>query len=87
MDIVPVFGSVYGTWCLFYEAIFHKLAPKEVILLVETAFSCVRSFKLTLWLVPWLPWFGRACGSARRPEKPEQEFNLRRVFKATFGSL
>ena len=34
-DIGPVFGSVYATWHLFYEAIFHKLAQKEVILLVK----------------------------------------------------
>ena len=34
-DVVPIFGSVYETWRLFYGAIFHKLAPKEVILLVK----------------------------------------------------
>ena len=34
-DVVPIFGSVYETWRLFYGAIFKKLTPKEVILLVK----------------------------------------------------
>ena len=38
LDFGPVFGSVYATWRLFCEAISHKLAQKEVILLIKLPF-------------------------------------------------
>ena len=38
-NVVPILGSVYATWHLYYRAIFHKQTPKEVILLVKLPFS------------------------------------------------
>ena len=56
-DIVPILGSVYATWRLYYGAIFHKHTPEEVILLAKLPFFCVWLLNLTLGLVPWLSWF------------------------------
>ena len=59
-DVVPILGSVYATWRLYYGAIFHKQTPKEVILLVKLPSSVLSYLNLPLWLVPWHYWSGRA---------------------------
>ena len=43
---------------------------------------CKVTFKLTFWLVPWFPWFSRACGLAHRPGKPVQGFYLNKLLKS-----
>ena len=86
-NVVPIFGSIYAIWHLYYGAILHKQTPKEVILLVNLPSSVLGYLYLPLGLCPGIPGLLRRKGTVLRPGKLVQGFILRRMFKAFFGFL